>query len=118
MTLIVVAFATQYNKQIRYRPLAKKVAECGVFGVASDEYLSYALENRKRLTTSWTKDGDLLVNEYLERYKQSKISKNSVRRGSANTDNGQAMNTMTRTGHSFPLRRWRWQSVGQSVGDG
>jgi hypothetical protein len=27
-------------------PLAKKLETCGVFGVSSDEYLSYALENR------------------------------------------------------------------------
>ena len=58
-----------------HRPLAKKLAECGVFGVASDEYLNYALENRKRLTTSWTQDGDKLVVDYLERYKQAKNTK-------------------------------------------
>lgn len=28
-------------------PLAKKLKECGVFGVSSDEYLNYALNNRK-----------------------------------------------------------------------
>lgn len=28
-------------------PLAKKLKECGVFGVSSDEYLNYALENRR-----------------------------------------------------------------------
>lgn len=28
-------------------PLAKKLAECGVFGVSSDEYLSYAVKNRE-----------------------------------------------------------------------
>jgi hypothetical protein len=28
-------------------PLLKKLKECGVFGVVSDEYLSYALQNRK-----------------------------------------------------------------------
>jgi 3'5'-cyclic nucleotide phosphodiesterase/Adenylate and Guanylate cyclase catalytic domain len=27
-------------------PLAKKLKECGVFGISSDEYLNYALENR------------------------------------------------------------------------
>ncbi len=30
-------------------PLAKKLEECGVFGVASDECLNYALENRKEV---------------------------------------------------------------------
>ena len=28
-------------------PLAKKLKNCGVFGVSSDEYLNYALSNRK-----------------------------------------------------------------------
>lgn len=28
-------------------PLAKKLKECGVFGVSSQEYLGFALENRK-----------------------------------------------------------------------
>lgn len=28
-------------------PLANKLKECGVFGVSSDEYLNYALENRR-----------------------------------------------------------------------
>lgn len=28
-------------------PLANKLKECGVFGVASDEFLNYALQNRK-----------------------------------------------------------------------
>jgi hypothetical protein len=30
-------------------PLAKKLEECGVFGVSSDECLNYALENRKEV---------------------------------------------------------------------
>jgi hypothetical protein len=28
-------------------PLAKKLKNCGVFGVSSDEYLNYALKNRQ-----------------------------------------------------------------------
>jgi hypothetical protein len=28
-------------------PLAKKLSDCGVFGVSSDEYLNYALKNRE-----------------------------------------------------------------------
>lgn len=28
-------------------PLAKKLKDCGVFGVSSDEYLDYAISNRK-----------------------------------------------------------------------
>ncbi|KAG7348838.1 adenylate/guanylate cyclase [Nitzschia inconspicua] len=40
-------------------PLAKKLKECGVFGVSSDEYLSYALQNRKE----WEERGEGLVKE-------------------------------------------------------
>jgi hypothetical protein len=28
-------------------PLAKKLKDCGVFGVSSDEYLNYAMKNRQ-----------------------------------------------------------------------
>jgi class 3 adenylate cyclase len=34
-------------------PLAKKLSECGVFGVSSEEYLTYALENR----SEWEEKG-------------------------------------------------------------
>ena len=53
-------------------PLAKKLAECGVFGVTSDEYLNYALDNRKQLTSSWSKEGNKLVEGFLQRYKENK----------------------------------------------
>jgi class 3 adenylate cyclase len=38
-------------------PLAKKLKDCGVFGVSSDEYLSYALQNRKE----WEERGEEIV---------------------------------------------------------
>lgn len=42
-----------YNSEISFFdfyiiPLAKKLRECGVFGVSSDEYLNYAQENRRK----------------------------------------------------------------------
>jgi hypothetical protein len=37
--------------------LAKKLAECGVFGVSSDEYLTYATKNREE----WTLRGQEVV---------------------------------------------------------
>ena len=40
-------------------PLAKKLKECGVFGVSSDEYLNYALSNRKE----WEERGEQIVEE-------------------------------------------------------
>jgi hypothetical protein len=40
-------------------PLAKKLKDCGVFGVSSDEYLNYALQNRKE----WEARGEECVAE-------------------------------------------------------
>ena len=38
-------------------PLAKKLKDCGVFGVSSDEYLNYALANRREWESRLQKDG-------------------------------------------------------------
>ena len=38
-------------------PLANKLKECGVFGVSSDEYLNYAIQNR----TEWEERGAEMV---------------------------------------------------------
>ena len=43
-------------------PLAKKLKECGVFGVSSDEYLSYAMQNRKE----WKERGEKMVEEMVQ----------------------------------------------------
>ena len=45
-------------------PLAKKLKECGVFGVSSDEYLNYALENRRE----WSTKGEEAVARMTEKY--------------------------------------------------
>jgi hypothetical protein len=42
-------------------PLAKKLQECQVFGVSSDEYLNYALSNRRE----WEEKGKSVVQEVL-----------------------------------------------------
>jgi hypothetical protein len=42
-------------------PLAKKLKECGVFGVSSDEYLSYAMQNREE----WKERGAEMVKEMV-----------------------------------------------------
>lgn len=47
-------------------PLAKKLKECGVFGVASDEYLGFALENREE----WVIKGKAVVAKMLKAYKK------------------------------------------------
>ena len=48
-------------------PLTKKLAQCGVFGVASDEYLSYAMANR----AEWEEKGHRVVEGYMSRYKNN-----------------------------------------------
>jgi len=45
-------------------PLAKKLKNCGVFGVSSDEYLDYAQKNRRE----WAAQGKDLVASYLEKH--------------------------------------------------
>jgi len=44
-------------------PLAKKLKDCGVFGVSSDEYLKYAENNRNE----WAVKGPQIVAEMVER---------------------------------------------------
>ena len=43
-------------------PLAKKLKECGVFGVSSDEYLTYATQNRNE----WERKGQGVVQELIK----------------------------------------------------
>lgn len=43
-------------------PLAKKLKECGVFGVSSGEYLNYAMANRKE----WEAKGQEVVAEMMD----------------------------------------------------
>jgi hypothetical protein len=48
-------------------PLAKKLENCGVFGVSSDECLQYATANR----AEWERKGEGVVKKYLSFYKES-----------------------------------------------
>lgn len=45
-------------------PLAKKLKECGVFGVSSAEYLTYAQANREE----WKKKGQSVLAGYREKH--------------------------------------------------
>jgi class 3 adenylate cyclase len=45
-------------------PLAKKLKECGVFGVSGDEYLTYGRSNRDE----WQRRGQAVVETYMEKY--------------------------------------------------
>jgi Adenylate and Guanylate cyclase catalytic domain len=42
-------------------PLARKLSECGVFGVSSDEYLNYALHNREEC---WERKGEEILEKF------------------------------------------------------
>jgi class 3 adenylate cyclase len=53
-------------------PLAKKLKDCGVFGVSSDEYLDYAIANR----TEWEIKGKEIVRDYLMLYKKDESGSN------------------------------------------
>ena len=44
-------------------PLAKKLKECGVFGVSSAEFLNYAIQNR----AEWEERGQDVVKQLSER---------------------------------------------------
>lgn len=47
-------------------PLAKKLSDCGVFGVSSDEYLTYAMKNREE----WERRGESVVASLVEKVRQ------------------------------------------------
>ena len=47
-------------------PLAKKLAYCKVFGTASDEYLNYANDNRRR----WEQEGEAATASMLQKQKK------------------------------------------------
>lgn len=51
-------------------PLAKKLSDCGVFGVSSDEYLNYAMKNREE----WERRGESVVASYVEKLRGAKES--------------------------------------------
>jgi hypothetical protein len=50
-------------------PLARKLKDCGVFGVCSDEYLNYAVQNR----AEWESKGQAIVAELKESVTGSKL---------------------------------------------
>lgn len=50
-------------------PLAKKLSDCGVFGVSSYEYLSYAQQNRKE----WEKRGEEVVAEMVANARRKNV---------------------------------------------
>ena len=55
-------------------PLAKKMKECGVFGVSCDEFLNYAEANRNE----WAINGEEIVKGYADR-RQNKRRENEIK---------------------------------------
>jgi 3'5'-cyclic nucleotide phosphodiesterase len=64
-------------------PLAKKLKECGVFGVSGHEYLNYALNNRKE----WESTGKEIVAEMSDRCR-SEIMAEIMKQMKANQNPG------------------------------
>jgi hypothetical protein len=50
-------------------PLAKKLKDCGVFGISSDEYLHYATENRNE----WEQKGEAMVARMEKKVKEPEM---------------------------------------------
>jgi hypothetical protein len=48
--------------------LARKLKDCGVFGVSSDEYLNYAISNRRE----WERNGRGVVEAMVEKFRQKR----------------------------------------------
>lgn len=67
-------------------PLAKKLKDCGVFGVSSDEYLNYALQNRRE----WELHGETVVASMIETIRM-KTSQN-YRKPVEKPDGGKSIN--------------------------
>jgi hypothetical protein len=55
-------------------PLAKKLKECGVFGVSSDEYLNYAMENRRESASK----GEEAVKRMIAKYSPEEEEKDEA----------------------------------------
>ena len=66
-------------------PLAKKLKDCGVFGVSSDEYLNYAMQNRNE----WKDRGQEIVLEMIEKVKMVEFNVTAAR--ARGTTEGEAL---------------------------
>jgi len=51
--------------------LARKLKDCGVFGKSSDEYLNYALANRKE----WERRGEAVVDDMIRAFEKEESEK-------------------------------------------
>jgi len=56
-------------------PLAKKLKDCGVFGVSSDEYLNYAQKNRQEWESRGQDVVAIMIQKYKERYDDHEVTR-------------------------------------------
>ncbi|KAL7571614.1 hypothetical protein ACA910_011154 [Epithemia clementina (nom. ined.)] len=63
-------------------PLAKKLKDCGVFGVSSDEYLNYATRNREQ----WECTGEDIVETMVEKMNSQKEKPKKKKTGTNHDD--------------------------------
>jgi hypothetical protein len=68
-------------------PLAKKLKDCGVFGVSTDEYLSYALQNR----SNWVQKGQEITAAMIEKYRDDAETPINVQLDSIQDSDGSAL---------------------------
>ena len=66
--LFVVSLCFFFITMFHSIPLAKKLKDCGVFGVSSGEYLNYAVRNR----SEWEERGQQVVSEMMTKLEEWK----------------------------------------------
>lgn len=77
-------------------PLAKKLKDCGVFGVSSDEYLHYASQNR----CEWEQKGQHIVQEMKERAESIKLTEQRSRNSKTSSKNSSIKDTSKNSSNS------------------
>ena len=75
-------------------PLAGKLRECGVFGVSSDEYLNYAVQNRNE----WERKGKQCVEDF-----KAKCIREAQRKGLLGTESTGSVTSMNEAKESGSL---------------
>jgi hypothetical protein len=91
-------------------PLAKKLKECGVFGVASDEYLSYAMNKRQE----WELRGQEVVESMIESVKETYAAESKSGEISENSVDSEPMEIITET----PVEVMVQETPGEETGEG
>lgn len=75
-------------------PLAKKLKDCGVFGVSSDECLTYALQNRNE----WEERGQAIVEELIAEVEGENKTALTVSSSAVSTDSTASSTSTASTG--------------------